>query len=164
MTKLRTIYEKYFLISDAILSLIILLIVFFIDLKAQLDIFDKSKNILASLYAQITTISITLFGFVLTSVSIIIAFLQNPKLEELSKSELSKTIINTYFNTIIFSLVLAVISFFAQLSWNITASILIFWIISLIALIFSTRILRCIWIMKEMSCLLYKLKEKSNPT
>jgi len=111
------------------------------------------------MYSTITSGSLTIFVFMLTSISIIIAFLQSKKLEDFTASKQPITILKTFFSALRWFGVLTVISFFAPLPWVYNISIVFFWLTFFLLSVSIARLIRGIWAITKLATLLFTLKE-----
>jgi len=159
MINIKKSYKKHFLEWEFFVSLFVaIVVIMYINaLCSSRDVEDWIIANKKSVYPLIATISGTLLGFVITGVSIIIAFSESEKLKLLKKSKQYKTIFEVYFSTIKFlalTTVMAVIGLilddsrampFTNLDYNIGVSYIIFWLV----IISSFRIYRCLWILEN---------------
>lgn len=159
MTDLRERYEKKFLRNDLLVCLILIVAIFLFDKRLKWNIFCFVFPSLNSIYSAITSGSLTIFVFLLTCISIIIAFLQNNKLEQLAASNQPITIMRTFFSAIRWSGILAAVSFIAPLSWVYNIKVVFFWLTFSLLSISIIRLIRTIWIVKKLAILLFTLKE-----
>lgn len=148
-------YRKHFLWADLVVSLIFIIIIFLI--MNYFYSFDTINNWIslnkAQLYPTIATIAGTLLGFVITGISIIIAFSESEKLKHLRKSKHYKTIFDVYFSTIRYlalATVFPLIGIVINSDWSYYILFLIIWAI----MISSFRIWRCIWILESIISIL----------
>ena len=162
MNELIDKYEKNFLRNDLLVCLTLMIAVFLLDKFRNWDIFSFVSPILNNIFSTITSGGLNIFLFLLTCISIIIAFLQNKKLELLADSEQPIAIIKTFFSALRWVGALTIVSFFSQLPWDCNIKIVLFW---LTFVLFSTsivRLIRTIWIVKSLANLLLILKEPKN--
>lgn len=101
----ETLKEKYWnhlFIYNIILALILVILIklilesFLFPNFYEFYILSKTKDI----YTVIATIGGTLLGFIITSISIIIAFTESDKIKILRQTNHYKSLFNIYFNTI----------------------------------------------------------------
>ncbi|WP_406657526.1 hypothetical protein V7O62_02930 [Methanolobus sp. ZRKC2] len=149
MRKFKDIYEENFmhyeLIISIILSIAIIQFVFPIIFPEGVDSWlEVNKN---NVYSLLASIAGTLLGFVITGVSVIIAFSESEKLKMLKKSKHYRTIFVVYFSTIKYLALTTAIS----IIWIFTNFLIVvsFYLLTWSAIISSLRIGRCIWILEE---------------
>ena len=159
MTELLEKYEKNFLRNDLFFCLIFSLIIFLLDMFLKWDVFKFVSQSFDTLYPTITSGGLTIFVFILTSISIIIAFLQNKKLEQFASSKQPITILKTFFSTLRWFGGLTAVSFFASLNWNYNITVVFFWLIFIILSVSIMRLTRSIWVITKLANLLFILKE-----
>jgi hypothetical protein len=95
-------YKNHFLTAEFLISIGIALIwIFYIRFTWSHDeILSWISSNKKDIYSLVASIGATLLGFVITGVSIIIAFSESEKLKLLKKSTQFKTLYDIYFNTI----------------------------------------------------------------
>ena len=144
-----SLYRKNFLLAELILSFILVCLVYIYQGPQSHDVIVKWISLnKGEIYPLIATISGTLLGFVITGVSIIMAFTESGKLELLKKSKHYKTIYEVYFNTIkylAFTTVISIVGLMIDSSWSIYVLYAIIWSV----IISSLRLWRCVWILEN---------------
>jgi hypothetical protein len=109
----------------------------------------------SELYPVFFNSGLTLLGFLLTGISIMIIFLDNKKLEPLREYGHTRSIFNIYFNAIRINCLFVGISI---LGLVIPINEITAHITGLILFLFSSRIIRCIWVIEEVAKIIYKNK------
>jgi hypothetical protein len=158
----REKYERKFLQNDLLVCLLILTAIFLLDRYLRWNIFLFVLPSLDAIYSTVTTGSLTIFVFLLTCISIIIAFLQSKKLEQLANSGQPQTILKTFFSAIRWFGILALVSFLAPLSWPCIIKLIFFWSTFVLFGISFVRLIRTVWVIKTVARLLFILKEPAN--
>lgn len=140
-------YEKNFLKYDLIISIFIT-IGFFIFIQNNNDISLTVLNNISNTYDVILSISITMLGFIITGVSILVVFLERESLALFHKSKSYSLIYKVYFSTITYLAILTIFSLLAcglkpigQMYFN--------YIIFFLSIVSILRIYRCVWILKR---------------
>lgn len=154
-------YKKHFLLAELLISILIILLIAFI-IQNIWDIENIESWITTnckSFYPLVATISGTLFGFVITSVSILFVFPDTPSLKRLKQSKSYKDVFIVYLSTIKYLGITLIISVIGLLC---TEYILILFYLLLWSIIISTlRIWRCLWILKNLIDIMI-MDKKSN--
>lgn len=154
---LRKKYERHFMCYEFILSIVIIFAIYLTWNRYSSP--EKIHNWICvnkdALYPLIATISGTLLGFVITGVSVIIAFSESDKVELLKKSKHYGTIFDVYFSAIRYlalSTILAIIGILI----NDGCENLAFFVIAWSVLISTFRLGRCLWILERVVELIKK--------
>lgn len=153
MSSLKNKIRKNFLFVELLLSLLITLILVLVSL-----VFGSKEDVLewvllkrSDFYPTIATIAGTLFGFVITGVSVILAFSnsKSKRIKMLKKSKHYETIFDIYFSTIrylAFTTVIAIIGIMVIRSWVVLIS---FFLLIWGVIISSFRLWRCLWVLEK---------------
>lgn len=152
-------YEKAFLRNDLICCFIIFGILLILDLTKKAHFFYFVSESLSAIYSMTINISVTIFVFLLTSVSIIIAFMQDGKVEKLLRFGHHRTVLKTFFSAIIFFGVLAFLAFLGTLNWNNEIKYVLFWLNFLFFLFAFSRLIRTVWALMNLANLILTLKK-----
>lgn len=143
--KIKTFYWNNLKLSDMIIALIIVLIV-----KSFLDTYylpevlnDMILGNKDNIYIVIATIAGTLLGFIITSISIIIAFLDSKKLDLIRDTDHVNDLFNIFFSAIKFLAVTTLIAIFGLISSYWTT--IVFYILLFVVIISILLIWACIW-------------------
>jgi uncharacterized membrane protein len=155
-------YERNFLRNDFLVCLLTMAAIFLLDRFLKWDIFLFVLPSLVSVYPTIATGSLTIFVFLLTCISIIIAFLQNKKLEQLAASGQPRTILRTFFSAIRWFGILTLVSFIAPMCWSRAIKLVFFWGTFSLFCISLARLIRAVWVIKALARLLFLLKDPEN--
>lgn len=122
---------------DTVLALLIAIFYMVVDGGEVLSVVQKKTDVVIS-------ISLTLLGFLMTSLAILLAFPENDRIQFLRKHPTYPKIHEYYLFTIGVLLALAVTSFIA--SYITILLLVVFWL-----LVWSlTMLVRCIWLLKKM--------------
>lgn len=142
-------YKRHFLAAEFLISIAFaLIIIFFVrsfwSYEAIISWISANKK---EVYSLIASIGGTLLGFVITGISIIIAFSESEKLKLLRKSKVYNTIFDIYFSTIRYLAVTTIIPIIGLVvnEGEIYILYLLIWSI----IISSLRIWRCIWVLEN---------------
>ena len=150
-------YKRHFLGIELGISVFITLIIVwllsFIDLNTWLII---NKTII---YSLIATISTTLLGFVITGISVLIAFSESEKLKLLRESAQFENLFKIYFSAIKYLAIAALISIFGII-FNDICPKYIFYALIWAIIISSFRIYRCLWVLENIVKIFHK-KDKA---
>ena len=129
-------------ISGVLLGLFLIFIIYFFDLSF---IFH---NILDSL-GTILSISITLAGFLITSLTILFVFPENSRIKFIKLHPAYKYVFHAFIVSIILFVILAVLSFCFKILMPYVPTFLI----SLLIILFvwaMVSLFRCLWLLKKM--------------
>lgn len=152
MASIVDTYHKYFLEIEFLMSgVICLLLILLMNYIWSSQIISRwiflNKG---EIYPLVATIAGTLLGFVITGVSILIAFSEFEKLKLLKQTPHYKTIFTIYFSTMKFlatTTIVAVSGIVIDDQWAIPIFYLLLWSI----IISSLRIYRCFWILENIA-------------
>lgn len=122
---------------------------------------DWLSSIKTSLYPVIATISGALLGFVITGVSILIAFSESDNLRLLKKTKQFKNIFKVYFRAIYYLAITTLISVFGIVI-NANLSVPIFWILVISSVVSLVGLYRCIWVLEKVVEIVHKEKKYVN--
>lgn len=129
-------------IGSVILGSLLVAVIYFLDLS-----FIYS-NILGSL-GTVLTISITLAGFLTTSLTILFVFPENNRIRFIRLHQTYKYIFHAFIVSISLFVVLAILSFIFKILMPYVPAILVFSLI--ILFIWATiSLFRCLWLLKKM--------------
>lgn len=140
-------YEKQFLTYDLIISIIILgivLVLIYINNNFILNFINNISNA----YDLILSMSVTMLGFIITGVSILVVFLERESLALFHKSKNYSLIYQIYFSAIKY---LALLTIFTLLAYGLKpfGQTILNYIIILCCVISIFRIYRCVWVLKK---------------
>ncbi len=145
----KKLYWNHLFWSNLIIAVVLVLIIRqILEFNLSPDILNVWLNLkLNSLYTIIATIAGTLLGFIITSISIIVAFTESDKLEILRESDHYTTLFNIYFNTI---KILAITTIVAVIGIIDNSGNIFLFYISLISTIMSALFIwACIWALES---------------
>ena len=111
------------------------------------------QNNASVLYPIFLSSGLTLLGFLLTGVSIVIVFLQSDKLDRLRDTDHPKTIMKVYFSAIRYCSTFTAISFLGVVTSGIALLPLL---LALSLLLSMVRLARCIWVIEKIAFLVYR--------
>ncbi|RJS49675.1 MAG: hypothetical protein CIT03_02485 [Methanobacterium sp.] len=144
VTKIVAFYWNHLKLSNVILSFFIVFIIKFV-LETYYSPGDLNTLISANkdnIYLIVATISGTLLGFIITSISVIAAFFDSKKLELIREYGMVNDLFNIFFSTIKFLAITTLIAILGIISnWT----ILIFYLIIFNVIVSSFLIACCIW-------------------
>ena len=153
-------YKRHFLLAELIISIIftigIMVLVHFLwshELLKSWIITNRN-----TIYPLIATIGGTLLGFVITGVSIILAFSESEKLRLLKRSKQYKTIFTIYFSTIKYLAITTIIAIIG-LVVNDDFSVVIFYLLLWSVTISALRIWRWLWVLQSIVEIIHKNNE-----
>jgi hypothetical protein len=159
MTSLKERYQENFLAYEfgisVIISLIVIAIIQIYWSKPELYNWINSNK--SGLYSLLASISGTLLGFIITGISVILAFSESQKLRRLKESTQYKTIFVVYFNTIkylAFTTIVAILGFVVN---NRSVDFYLLYVLIWLLIISSLRIWRCLWILEELVTIMTKI-------
>ena len=160
MKRIKDFFLIHFMLSDTLLVVSCFYLLFCILSKLKINyidrlIFDNAER----LYPVFFNSCITLFGFLITGISIIIIFLKDDKLKPLEEDGHFQSILAIYFNAIGFCSLFGVISFCGLVTEK---NLILSQATALIMFIFLARLARCIWIIKEITAIIYKKNSLSS--
>jgi len=160
MSNMEKFYKKHFLLAELLLSMIFTVLVLIIIQRLwSPETLEKWINTnKEDIYPLVATIGGTLLGFVITGVSIILAFSESEKLRLLKRSKQYKTIFTIYFSTIKYLAITTVVAIIGIVI-NDNLAILIFYLLLWLVVISSLRIWRCIWILESIVEIIHKSDE-----
>ncbi|WP_321430507.1 hypothetical protein [uncultured Methanolobus sp.] len=148
MSKFKDKYEERFMFYEFIISIILSIAIFHFVFPIIFPDGVDSWLILnkKDIYSLLASIAGTLLGFVITGVSVILAFSESEKLKMLRKSKHYKTIFVVYFSTIRWLALTTILS----IVWIFTDFLMTyaFYLLTWSVIISSLRIGRCIWILE----------------
>jgi hypothetical protein len=153
MKKVFNFFRVHFLLCDTIIVFIV-----YYSSRFCITLFGYNlDNILieksTELYPAFFNSGLTLLGFLLTGISIMIIFLDNKKLEALHEFGHTKSIFNIYFSAIRLNCLFVGISILGLI---IPINEIMAHITGLLLFLFSSRIMRCIWVIEEVAKIIYK--------
>lgn len=150
-------YKRHFLLAELIISIIftigIIALVHFLWSQESLKSWVITNT--DTIYPLIATIGGTLLGFVITGVSIILAFSESEKLRLLKRSKQYKTIFTIYFSTIKYLAITTIIAIIG-LVVNDDFSVFIFYLLLWSVTISALRIWRCLWVLQSIVEIIHK--------
>lgn len=152
MTDIRGAYNRHFLDAELLLSGVICLFLIYSMNRtwSSLTIREWISANKREIYPLVATIAGTLLGFVITGVSIIIAFSGSEKLALLRKSPHFKTMFTIYFSTmklLAITTIIAVSGIVVDDKWAIRIFYLMLWSV----IISSFGIWRCFWVLENIA-------------
>lgn len=156
-------WEKNFLIAELILSIIIIVVAYyminFLNLKTSLVL--MVADIRQQLYGTIASVSGSLLGFVITGMSILLTMGESESIKRLKKSKHYPQIFKVYLSSgkfLALSTVLAITALI--IDTNGTPKLWCTAFVGWAVLISVFRLLRCIWVLENMIGLATNTKQK----
>lgn len=159
ITQIRDSYERHFLIYDTLIAVIVFGALSFVLHKGGIAVYINVKDKLDELYKLLVSLGVTVFVFLVTSISILIAFLQSKKFETLEKTSVPTSMVTVFFCAIICSGILTGVALIAWLSWSDKIAPLLFYATGLLFILTVIYAARAVWILKNLTLLSLKLKE-----
>lgn len=159
-------YGEHFLRFELIISVLLAgIIILFFEVISPIEkvaLIDWVNNNHQTVFPLLATISATLLGFIITGISVIIAFFQTDskkmkKIEE--RPEVMRQIFDTYFSSIVY-LALTVILCVIILTVNDGLRIVLTYAIIWAVIISSFRIWRSVWALKNIVEIIISRKPK----
>jgi len=155
-------YKRHFMNVELLIVFIIaILILYLLFILLSPNGFDSwIISIKGSLYPVIATVSGALLGFVITGVSVIIAFSESDKLRLLRKPSTKKTfksLFDVYFRTIYYLAATTIISIFGIVIHQ--YSTFLFCILVISSFISLQGLYRCIWVLENLVQIIHKTDE-----
>ncbi len=147
-----SVYKKHFLGIEFLISIIFVLLSYFLINYFKLNYFLDS-----TFYSVIATISGTLSGLTITSITILITTHNSNKLFLVRKSKLYSRIYNIFFETIGYLGSTTIVSIIGIL-FKIT-SVWFFYSLLWLITISTFRLYRCVWILKNIIQILVSNKD-----
>lgn len=136
----------------------IIFLIFLPQILSPTSLTDWLSTIKTSLYPVIATISGALLGFVITGVSILIAFSESDRLRLLKKTKQFRNIFNVYFRAIYYLAITTIISVLGIIiDSNLT--VLIFYILLISSVVSLFGLYRCIRVLEKVVEIVHKEKE-----
>ena len=149
--ELPNFYKKHFLLIEALVPLIITIIVYLIFshylTQDQIDIL--LSNVEEKTYPIISIGAITLLGFIITGISIMITFMETPSLKPLKTSKQYSSLFKIYFSAIKHLAILTFVSGIGILINQNLISQIFFYLAILFVLTSTLRIWRCLWVLEQ---------------
>jgi|SRR5208283_3110906 len=145
--------KKYFLEIEALLAVVLvigLFIVFFMFIS-QSQWSSLLINMESKVYPVTSIGAITLLGFIITGISILITFTETPALKPLKTSQQYTTLFKIYFSAIKHLGALALLSIIGMLIGqdHMIISQIIFYLVVLFVLTSIIRTYRCLWVLQK---------------
>ena len=157
MRKIINFFKIHFLLCDTLFVVSLYYLCFGVFKKFEYIFIDLLiYNNADRLYPVFFNSCITLLGFLLTGISITMIFLKDDKLEPLKEGGHFKSILDIYLNAIVFCSLLAVISFVGLVAEK---TCFIAHVTALILCVFAARLARCIWVIEQISAIIYRRPE-----
>lgn len=156
---IRDFYERHFLLWDTIITAVIFVGLLCILHKAGIDVYSNLKCKTDELYKLLVSLGSTVFVFLVTSISILVAFLQSRKFEMLETTTVPTDIVKVFFCAIICSGILTIMALIAWLSWSDRMASFLFYATGMLFILTVIYIARAVWILKHLTVLFLKLKE-----
>jgi hypothetical protein len=147
----KSFYEKWMLVADIIIPIIVGILIIYVGNGISLfnsNDEDFIKLLIYTIFPTIATIGVTLLGFIITGVSVLISFTESGKLPLLKQSVHYKTLFDVYFHAIKFLAILSIVSLcgiFAPKSFTIE----FFYVLIVLVMISIWQTYRCVWALEQ---------------
>lgn len=151
MTDLKEKYELHFLRNDFIVVALLFAVLLLVLHSLKISLHDLVQN-KSDFYSALLTISSGLFVFLITSITILISFLDNEKLKILKDSPQPQNMLDTFFSGIKISGVESIILLFTHI--NILHTKTLFYIVIFVFILMTARVIRIVWILYNLSSIL----------
>jgi len=153
-------YDNNFLVIEFYLSVIIwIIVIVFLIFISPLNWDENFINFLINpVFPIIATISVTLLGFIITGVSILITFPNSDNIQLLKKSKSYGTLFDIFISTMKVLALTAILALIGIFSRNIILQI-IFFLLILGIFISVLRTYRCLWALENMIDVIIKDKK-----
>jgi hypothetical protein len=156
MKKVIAFFKWHFLLGDTLVFILGHCVLDFILQKTG----NKTLVLLISgnasqLFPIFFNTGITLLGFLLTGLSIVLVFLKDEALEPLKEHGYFKDILHIYLNAILVSALFTASSF---LGLVLGPNQIIMRVTGIIIFIMIARIWRCVWIIEQITIIIFKKK------
>lgn len=148
---IKNIYEKYMLIADIAIPSIIGILIIYAGISTNLFIptdNDFLTLLICTIFPTIATIGVTLLGFIITGVSVLISFTESGKLLLLKRSPHYRTLFNVYFYAIKFLALLSVVALCGIFAPK-TFVIDFFYVLIVLVMISIWQTYRCVWALER---------------
>ena len=153
---LKEKYELHFLRHDFIAVLGGFCLIVFVCCKEHISLYNLIVE-KGDFLSAILTICSSLFGFLITSVTILISFLDHEKLYILKDTPQPRNMLMTFFSGIRVSALEMIIVLIAHFAMPIQKHL--FYLIVFIFLVLIVRVMRILWIFYELSYFLLSSKK-----
>lgn len=148
MNKYKDKYEKQFMLYELIISIVLSIVIvkFILPIIFPETVESWLVTNKNDVYSLLASVAGTLLGFIITGVSVILAFSESEKLRLLKKSRHYKTIFVVYFSTIKWLALTTAVS----IMWIFTDLFMLysFYLLIFAIIITSLRMARCVWILE----------------
>lgn len=148
MSNFKEVLEKYFLFFDLLIASILFFLSRFLVYKFLNYKIESFLTNYDDVYSVLFTSGLTLLGFLITGISIIVGFLMNDKLSKLRKTQHPKTIVQIYKSAIFWTFLFIIGSFIGMFQTKELDILLL--VICFSIFITIIRIFRCIWILSKL--------------
>lgn len=149
--ELPDFYKRHFLPIEASIAVVITFTLYWI-FSAKLtsdEINSLLINVQTNIYPVTSIGAITLLGFIITGISILITFTEIPALRPLKTSVQYSNLFKIYFSAIRHLGALTFLSIFGMLVNQNIISQIIFYLVILFVLTSTLRIWRCLWVLEQ---------------
>ena len=154
--RLKEKYELHFLRHDFIVVLVVFYLIVSICRKngIRLDSIIVDKE---GFLTTIVTVCSSLFGFLVTSVTILISFLDHEKLSILKDTPQPRNMLTTFFSGIRVSALETIFALIAHFKTPVQHYL--FYLIIFVFMVLAVRVMRILWIFYELSFFLLASKK-----
>jgi hypothetical protein len=149
--ELPKVYKEYFLHFETLISIVLTIALYVIFSKNLTP--DQFTTLLTDVQSKVYPVTsigaITLLGFIITGISILITFTETPSLKPLKTSRQYPTLFKIYFSAIRHLGVLTFLSILGILVNQKDVALLIFYLVILFIFTSTLRIWRCLWVLEQ---------------
>ncbi|MDR2020507.1 MAG: hypothetical protein LBQ14_07060 [Treponema sp.] len=153
MKQVIVFFKRHFLVRDTIVAVAVFYgFIFSLDKflgRKFVSLIHVNDKVLFPIFLNS---GITLLGFLITGLSVLVGFLNNEKLNRLKDAGYYKDIFGIYFNAIVVCGIFIALSLWGLLS----LSLLICHLISIAMFLLVARIWRCVWIVQQIAIIINK--------
>jgi hypothetical protein len=152
LKKANQFYDKNFLAAELLISIVAAAIIFWLAISHRFDVLWYMSGNRSAIYTSLTAVLGTLLGFVITGVSVILAFSESEKLQLLKKSPYYGDIFKIFTSAAKF-LALGAVTAFAGLILDRDSApqppigYVMIWLL----IISMLRLYRCIWVVESLA-------------
>ncbi|MDR3222382.1 MAG: hypothetical protein LBT66_01415 [Methanobrevibacter sp.] len=156
--KIKDYYKENFLKIGIYIATIMTFVLFLLlnSLFDSICLQQLIENFRANFYVATSTIAGTLFGFIITTISIIMIFMESTKLKDLKNlnTKTKKDLFKTFTSTLSYLFLFILISLFGLIAPKCLNTV-IFYLIIWSGIIIIIRLYYCLWIIKNLIKIIY---------
>ena len=153
MKKLILFVKYHFLGFDLFGSILATIFGLVLAKEFGVDIIPYLLQHVSEINSLLINASLSLFGFLITGISILIVFLSDNRLSRLQATSHPKTIMMIYFSAIRWMAVLAIVAIVGMSP--VCLHVAYSYILITLTVINIARVARCVWIIEKLAAILY---------